>query len=262
MFRNPTLTAEIVDDHRKPFARYGAMMSALRKRLAPAQLHHRVGHDPPSHIGDAYNQSLSRAEAERDRRHSFILRRARWRHALASRDGGKISIGRAVKTSRASVIDRSYVQVEGKADRLGQRLMAIVAEGPRGRIYLSPNDAQEATARQAQDEPIVDEAKSTFLSPTTPTRAMITGGVCSAYGLRTYGHLFTARQIVALTTFSDLVSEARVHILGAALSAGLADDNTPLHAGGLGAAAYADAIATYLGFASDRRLGAGSVTEN
>jgi len=43
MFRNPTLTAEIVDDHRKPFARYGAMMSALRKRLAPAQLHHAMG---------------------------------------------------------------------------------------------------------------------------------------------------------------------------------------------------------------------------
>jgi hypothetical protein len=45
MFRNPTLTREIIDDHRKPLARYGAMMSALRKRLAPLQLHHSAGHD-------------------------------------------------------------------------------------------------------------------------------------------------------------------------------------------------------------------------
>ena len=70
--------------------------------------------------------------------------------------------------------------------------------------------------------------------------------------LPTYGHLFTSRQVVALTTFSDLIGEARDRALADARAAGLAEDPTPLHAGGLGATAYADAVATYLGFATDR----------
>ena len=61
---------------------------------------------------------------------------------------------------------------------------------------------------------------------------MITGGVCSAYGLRTYGHLFTPRQLVALTTFSDLVGEARDRVLADARAAGLAEDGTPFAADG------------------------------
>jgi len=35
----------IDDDHRKPLARYGPMESALREPLAPAELHHQLGHD-------------------------------------------------------------------------------------------------------------------------------------------------------------------------------------------------------------------------
>jgi putative DNA methylase len=149
-------------------------------------------------------------------------------------------------------IDRTYIQAEGKADRLGQRLMAIVAEGNRGRIYVLADADHERIAAEAANDPIVDEARSTFLSPSTPTRAMITGGVCSAYGLRTWGHLFTPRQLVALTMFSDLVAEAREQALADARDAGLADDPTPLHDGGTGAVAYADAVATYLGLGVSR----------
>ena len=91
--------------------------------------------------------------------------------------------------------------------------MAVVAEGKRGRIYLSPTAAHEEVAARADALASVQEARNTFLSGETPTRAMITGGVCSAYGLSTWGHLFTSRQLVALTTFSDLVSEARDQVL-------------------------------------------------
>ena len=69
------------------------------------------------------------------------------------------------------------------------------------------------------------------------------------YGLKTFASLFTPRQLVALTTFSDLVGEAREKVLADARAAGLPDDPTPLHAGGTGATAYADAMATYLAFA-------------
>ncbi|NYZ16884.1 DUF1156 domain-containing protein [Azospirillum sp. RWY-5-1] len=135
-----------------------------------------------------------------------------------------------------SPVERPYIQQEGKAGRLGVRLMAVVAEGDRQRVYRAPTAAMEEAALRAADEPRVAEARAGFLSGATPTRAMITGGVCSAYGLSSWGHLFTDRQIVALTTFSDLVATARERV---------AED-------GSGDGEYADAVATYLGLGVSR----------
>jgi putative DNA methylase len=160
--------------------------------------------------------------------------------------GTKAGKGQAfVCTLSGSPIAREYIQQEGKAQRLGSRLMAIVAEGSRSRTYLSPTKAHEEVAAAAEEMPAVEEARSTFLSGETPTRAMITGGVCSAYGLATWGHLFTPRQLVALTTFADLVGEARAQVMRdlSARSdlAGFGCDGRPLSEGGRGIAAYADA---------------------
>jgi putative DNA methylase len=151
-----------------------------------------------------------------------------------------------------TVIGRDYIRAEGKAGRTGTRLMAIVAEGPRGRVYLDPDDTQVAAASSADDSELVSAARATFLSGLTPTRAMITGGVCSAYGLTTWGHLFTARQVLTLTTFCDLVGEARERVCRDALAAGMPDDARGLDAGGMGAAAYGDAVAVYLAISTDR----------
>jgi len=167
--------------------------------------------------------------------------------------GTKAGKGQAfVCVLTGSAIDRGYIQQEGKADRLGERLMAIVVEKQGRREYLSPAPEDSEIASAAEFAEVVSESRSTFLSPTTPTRAMITGGVCSAYGLRTYGHLFTPRQIVALTLFSDLVSRVREAVMQEAANAEYPIDDTRLSEGGLGASAYADAIATYLGLAVDR----------
>ena len=65
--------------------------------------------------------------------------------------------------------------------------------------------------------------------------------------MTTWGDLFTPRQLVALTTFSDLVQEARERVKRDALAAGLPDDGKPLRDGGTGATAYADAVGVYLG---------------
>jgi putative DNA methylase len=179
--------------------------------------------------------------------------------ALSKADQERLKLGTKAGKGQAfvciltgSAIDRGYIQAEGKADRLSQRLMTIVAQGARNRVYLAPNAEHEAVPNSARAYPVVDEARATFLSLPTPTRAMITGGVCSAYGLRTHGHLFTPRQLVALTTFSDLVAEAREKALADALRAGLPDDDAPLYSGGTGSVSYADAIATYLALALDR----------
>lgn len=141
-------------------------------------------------------------------------------------------------------IPRPYIQAEGKKDRLGSRLMAVVVDGERGRLFLPPSVEIESAALSTSGWPIVDDSRSTFLSGNTPTRAMITGGVCSAYGLRTWGHLFTPRQLVTLTTFSDLVQETRAKVqaditANAPSKASIANQTEN----------YADAIATYLAFA-------------
>ncbi len=146
-----------------------------------------------------------------------------------------------------AAIERSYIQIEGKADRLNSRQMAVVAEGNRNRVYISATEYDEEIACTAKAYAVVSEARDTFLSPETPTRAMITGGVCSAYGLRTWGNLFSDRQILGLVTFNQLVSEARVHISNAATAiAALSDVDS-----------YADAVSTYLALGASRQVNRG-----
>lgn len=134
-----------------------------------------------------------------------------------------------------SPIQRSYIQSEGKAGRLSKRLMAIVVLGNSGRVYLTPSQSHEDIAISEDNSPVVRSARETFLNGSTPTRAMITGGVCSAYGFNTWGHLFTSRQLMALTTFSNLVSQAQEQVQMDG-----------------GSAAYAKAIGVYLGFSVDK----------
>lgn len=136
----------------------------------------------------------------------------------------------------------AHIRAEGQAGRMSQQLMAIVAEGQRGRIYLPPDAEQEAAAASAQPEWRPEAAL-----PRNP-RDFKTPN----YGLTTFADLFTPRQLVALTTFSDLVGAARARVLADAAAAGLSPDPTPLAAGGTGATAYADAVATYLGMISSK----------
>ncbi len=136
-------------------------------------------------------------------------------------------------------IDYNYIRAEGKAGRIGQKLMTLVAEGARGRIYLAPTGEIESVAGQAQ--PIWKPEMSLPNNPRdfkTPN-----------YGLTTFADLFTSRQLLALTTFSDLAGQARGHIRQNSISAGLPDDATGLEAGGAGALAYAEAVSVYLAFA-------------
>jgi putative DNA methylase len=135
-----------------------------------------------------------------------------------------------------------YIRAEGKAYRISAKLMAIVAEGDRGRIYLPPTEIQEGIATQSQPEwrPEVN----------LPEKAL--GFRVQAYGMRQWADLFTDRQLVALTTLSDLISKVQTKVQKDAVAAGLPDNDKPLNEGGTGAQAYADAIATYLAFAVDK----------
>jgi putative DNA methylase len=145
-------------------------------------------------------------------------------------------------------VSREYVREEGKAGRLGAVLMAVALEGSQGRVYLSPSDvaAPSPTAEETRDS---EKARQTFLSGNTPTRAMITGGVCSAYGLTTWGSLFSDRQLTFLLTGASLIEEAR-QAAEMAFSV-LSGDGTL-------ASEYGRAIATYLAFSLSRSADRGS----
>ena len=131
---------------------------------------------------------------------------------------------------------------EAKAGRMGARLMAIVAEGDRGRVYLAPAEAQEEIGLSA----MLTDPPETAL----PKRAL--GFRIQEYGMTKWRDLFTSRQLVALTTFSGLVAEAMEHVKHHAANADLPDDGRPLRNGGAGATAYAEAVGVYLAFAIDK----------
>lgn len=135
-----------------------------------------------------------------------------------------------------------YVKSEGKAGRLGTQLMAIVGDGKHGRIYLSPNEEHILAARVEKPENgptgALPENPRWFSPP--------------AFGMDHYDDLFTPRQLTALTTFSELVSEAQAKAEADAVAAGMKNDHLPLCNGGDGARAYGEAVGVYLAFVVDR----------
>ena len=139
-------------------------------------------------------------------------------------------------------VGNDYVKEEGCGGRLGARLVALVARGPEGRVYLAPTAEQEQAAAVERPEDCPD-AEIVFNS-----RYMFT----PLYGLKHFADLFTPRQLTALCTFSDLIAEARQYIQAAALQAGMAADQAGLEEGGRGARAYAEALAVYLALAVDK----------
>ena len=133
---------------------------------------------------------------------------------------------------------------------MGARLMAVVAEGHRGRVYLSPMPSDRVSA--------LARGRATDIgNPKCALKATPDVNV-SNYGIDTFGDLFTPRQLVALTTFSDLVGEAMQRVREDAVAAGLPDDDQPLRDGGTGARAYAEAVAVYLAFAVSKVANIGS----
>lgn len=139
-------------------------------------------------------------------------------------------------------IDFKYVRAEGRAHRMGEKLMAIVAEGKRGRVYCAPNDDQASVA----DIPKPDEYPDADIA--SNPRDFKTPN----YGLATFSQLFTNRQLTALTTFSALVGEAQKKAEADAVAAGLADDGVGLADGGAGARAYGEAVGVYLALGVSR----------
>jgi putative DNA methylase len=147
-----------------------------------------------------------------------------------------------------TAIAPDHIKSSGIAKTMGARLLAVVADGPYGRVYLAPTSEMEAIALSAK--PIW---KPELALPNDPRNFWTVN-----YGLTTFGDLFTPRQLVALTTFSDLVAVAREKIRNDACNLGPPGDDQGLDSGGTGATAYAEAVSVYLAFAISKIANIGS----
>ena len=167
----------------------------------------------------------------------FTVNEGTPRDPEGTKNGTKLSRGANFKCLMSDTpMTGDYIKGEGKAGRMGARLMAIVAEGERGRVYFAPTPEMEAIALTAQPT----------WKPETPLPADMRSHWTPPYGLTTYGDLFTPRQLVALTTFSDLVQEARERVKADAIAAGLPDDGQANEKVGAGSTAYSDGVSVYL----------------
>ena len=168
----------------------------------------------------------------------FTAKVGKPKDAEGAKNGTKIGRGGNFQCLMSGTpIPVAAIRKQGLAGTLGARLMAVVAEGDKGRVYLAPTPEHEAAA---------NAAKPTW-APEQEINHNPRDIRTQLYGLTKYGDLFTPRQLVALATFSDLVGEARELIKRDAVAAGLADDPKPLRNGGTGGTAYAEAVGVYLG---------------
>jgi len=158
----------------------------------------------------------------------------------ADHDG---TVGRNGATCIAcgSAVPLTYVRSQGKEARIGAALLATVAQAGRRRVYVAPTEEHRLAA--SVERPIDVPDGELGYDPRAIT--------APNYGMTRWADLFTNRQLLAMTTFSDLVMEARERVLRDALAAG-AVPGERLESGGTEAEAYADAVVTYLGMGVSR----------
>lgn len=172
-----------------------------------------------------------------DGNYRFTVKAGKPKSAEAARSGTKLGRGANFRCLLSGTpIAGDYVMAEGRAGRIGVRLMAIVAEGERGRVYLAPTVTHEAVAREARPR----------WKPEVEFFQQALGFRVGNYGMTRWSDLFTNRQLAALQVFADLVPAAQEQVKRDALAAGLHEGGRPLSEGGTDVTAYAEAIGLYL----------------
>ncbi|WP_439592022.1 DUF1156 domain-containing protein [Microbacterium sp.] len=171
--------------------------------------------------------------------------------APSAGDDGTVGRKGAKCVACETAIPLAHVRSEAQAGRMAAQLTTVVAEGERRRLYLEPTAEHLAAASVARPNNVpIGSLPPHSLSPNSNQTVRI-------YGFEEFVDLFTPRQLVALTTLSDLVTEVRAKILHDGLAIGLPRGGR-LEGGGDGADAYADAVATILAFAIDKQADLGN----
>jgi putative DNA methylase len=156
---------------------------------------------------------------------------------------------KGTKTGRATFrciltgvsIGGGYIDAEAQAGRSDARLMAIAAEGQRSRLYLAPTAEHEAQAEFAKRH-VADHGNDMDLPRQDCRGTFASNAQGRRYSFKVFSDYFTPRQLLSLTTLSDLAVEIRSRVAADVTNV---DDE-------FDASGYADAIATYMGFACSR----------
>jgi putative DNA methylase len=153
-----------------------------------------------------------------------------------------IARGKGICLVSGTPIDGKYIKQEGKAGRMGKKLMAIVCKGDRRRIYIQPIKEHEDILKKIPVQ----------RKPTTKLPKCRIDFWPHTYGMESYWQLFLDRQLCSLNTLSDIIFEIRKKVIKDSLESGWSDDGKTLEQNGASATAYGDAIALYLSFQIDQ----------
>jgi len=134
-----------------------------------------------------------------------------------------------------------YIDAQANSIGLGVMPVAIVAERGNGRVYI-PFDEESLAASSLAGKMILEEPYPNLI-PTEPARGTFASNAQGRiYGFKTFANYFTARQLIALCTFCELIDVVRQRVLSdLQASSSPPDDVTSQQ--------YADAVATYISFA-------------
>ena len=151
-------------------------------------------------------------------------------HDTGVPDKGTVNRNGAICVACKTPVRLSYVREQVKIGKMGETMTAIVAEGDQGRLFLSPTSEHIQAALSTKPARRPRQAM-----PNNPT--LVSG---RGYGITHWHQLFTERQLMGLTTFSDLLEEIRPQ---------MTRDGAPAN--------YADVLCTYLTLAIGRMTNSG-----
>jgi putative DNA methylase len=170
--------------------------------------------------------------------YSFKVKAGKPEDMGCAKAGTKVTRGGNFRCLMSGVpINPDYIKTKGNAGEMGRRMMAIVLEGERERIYISPSQEQEDRAASTPASWMPEAAFVEDARAFTPC----------IYGIKKWGDLFTERQLAALTTFTDLVNEARERVLSDAVEASHERRFSNYLDEDAGLSAYSKATCVYLG---------------
>jgi putative DNA methylase len=157
----------------------------------------------------------------------------------AAEEGTKLSRGANFRCIvSGSPIEPSYIKSQAIAGKFGARMMAIVAEGPSGRVFLAPSTLQESASEQAPH--IEFPSTSVANDPRAFTPIL--------YGFDSFDKLFTPRQQAVLQTFADLVPTTIAKCLEDAIAESARNSFQSV----ADAHSFANGVGTYLAFLVDQ----------
>ena len=142
-------------------------------------------------------------------------------------ESGTVSRNGAVCLACQTAAPLAYVREQARANEMGEQMIAIVAEGDRKRLFLSPDYAHVQAALKA--EPAWRPSGS------LPNKALSIRA--QVYGFAEWHRLFTNRQLTGLTVLGDSLIQVRKKIIGSVDSYD-----------------YTDALCTYLSLAIGRSI--------